>query len=87
MGKDLKAVVMTTLQEKTSETKSCTRKRHIDYVDEVELKKRFVDKPDQLEKVLAECYAFTHPDSGAELYAVSTFTVEHPHLHFAMYDY
>ena len=86
LGKDLRALVETMLQEKTSETKACKRRKLTEFLDEVELKKRFVDKPAQLEKVMAECYAFTHPDSGADLYAVSTFTVEHPHLHFAMYD-
>ena len=85
MGKDLKALVETMLEEKASETKPCKRKRLTEYLDSVDLKKRFVDKPDQLEKVMAEGHAFTHPDSGAELYAVTTFTVEHPHLHFAMY--
>ena len=87
LGKDLKALVETMLQEKTSETKACKRKKLTEFLDEAELKKRFVHKPpEQLEKVLAECYAFTHPDSGADLYALSTFVVEHPHLHFAMYD-
>ena len=72
------------LCEKTAEIKSSTRKRHTEYLDEVDLKRRFVDKPDECAKLITAGYAFLHPDTGAELYALSTFALEHPHLHFAM---
>ena len=84
MGKEPKAIVETMLTEKTTEIKSSKRKRHTEYLDEVDLKRRFVDKPDECAKLMAAGHAFLHPDTGAELYALTTFALEHPHLHFAM---
>ena len=49
--------------EKTSEVKLATRKRTTEYLDSVDLKKRFVDNPDKFEKVMAEGSAFNHPDT------------------------
>ena len=66
------------LCEKTAEIKSSTRKRHTEYLDEVDLKRRFVDKPDECAKLMAAGYTFLHPDTGAELYALTTFALEHP---------
>ena len=78
MGKELKALVETMVCEKTSEVKSSTRKRHTEYLDSVDLKKRFVDNPDKCAKLMADGHAFIHPDTGAELYALTTFALEHP---------
>ena len=78
IGKELKALVETMLCEKTAEIKSSTRKRHTEYLDEVDLKRRFVDKPDECAKLMAAGYTFLHPDTGAELYALTTFALEHP---------
>ena len=30
--------------------------------------------------------AFEHPDTGANMYQLTTFTQEHPHHHFGSYD-
>ena len=86
MGNDLKALIETMVKETTSETKATKRSRHTEYLDSPDLKKRFVDKPDQLENVKKRGAAFEHPDTGANMYQLTTFTQEHPHHHFASYD-
>ena len=86
MGNDLKALIETMAKETTSETKATKRSRHTEYLDSPVLKKRFVDKPDQLENVKKRGAAFEHPDTGANMYQLTTFTQEHPHHHFGSYD-
>ena len=86
MGNDLKALIETMVKETTSETKATKRSRHTEYLDSPDLKKRFVDKPDQLENVKKRGAAFEHPDTGANMYQLTTFTQEHPHHHFGSYD-
>ena len=61
VGKELKAVVETAVKEKMTERSSTKRKTHIEFLDSPDLKKRFQDKPDQLEHIRARCEAFTHP--------------------------
>ena len=78
LGSELKAVVVTMVSEKTTEVKLATRKRKTEYLDSVDLKKRFADKPDECAKLMAAGYTFLHPDTGAELYALTTFALEHP---------
>ena len=86
MGADLKALIDTTLKETTSESKSAKRNRHSEFLDSPDLKKRFVDKPDQLENVKARRPAFVHPDTGAQMYQLTSFTAEHPQHHFGSYE-
>ena len=78
LGSELKALVETTLTERTSEFAHTKRKRHVDFLDEQDLKKRFADRPEQLANVLANGSSFTHPETGATLYQLTTFTAEHP---------
>ena len=78
MGSDLKAVIDTMLKETTSESKSTKRNRHTEFLDSPDLKKRFVNKPDQLENVKALGVAFVHPDTGAQMYQLTSFTQERP---------
>ena len=86
MGNDLKALIETMVKETTSESKATKRSRHTEYMDSPDLKKRFADKPDQLENVKKRGAAFEHPDTGANMYQLTTFTQEHPHHHFGSYD-
>ena len=86
MGNDLKALIETIVKETTSESKATKRSRHTEYLDSPDLKKRFVDKPDQLENVKKHGAAFQHPDTGGNMYQLATFTQEHPHHHFGSYD-
>jgi len=86
MGSDLKAVIDTMLKETTSESKSTKRNRRTEFLDSPDLKKRFLDKPDQLENVKARGVAFVHPDTGAQMYQLTSFTAEHPQHHFGSYD-
>ena len=51
IGSDLKAMIDTVLNETTSESKSTKRNRRTEFLDSPDLKKRLVDKPDQLENV------------------------------------
>ena len=86
MGHDLKALIETMIKETTSECTTTNRKRHTEFLDSPDLRKRFVDKPDQLENVKKRGAAFQHPDTGANMYQLTTFTQEHPHHHFGSYD-
>ena len=79
MGKELKAVVETAVKEKMTERSSTKRKTHIEFLDSPDLKKRFHDKPDQLEHIRARCEAFTHPHTHARMYGVTSYTQEQPH--------
>ena len=86
MGNDLKALIETMVKETTSETKATKRSRHTEYLESPDLKKRLMDKPDQLENVKKRGAAFQHPDTGGNMYQLTTFTQEHPHHHFGSYD-
>ena len=86
MGNDLKALIETMVKETTSECTTTNRKRHTEFLDSPDLRKRFVDKPDQLENVKKRDAAFQHPDTGGNMYQLTTFTQEHPHHHFGSYD-
>ena len=52
MGHDLKALVQTMIKETTSQSTTFKRKQHVEYLDEADLKKRLVDKPDQLQRII-----------------------------------
>ena len=82
MGNELKALIETMVKETTSECTTTNRKKHTEFLDSPDLRKRFVDKPDQLENVKKRGAAFQHPDTGGNMYQLSTFTQEHPHHHF-----
>ena len=86
MGNDLKALIETMVKETTSECTTTNRKRHTDFLDSPDLRNRFVNKPDQLENVKKRGAAFQHPDTGANMYQLTTFTQEHTHHHFGSYD-
>ena len=74
VGEDLKCLVDTIITEKTTRRKGSTRRRHTDIVDSPELKERLVDKPDQLKRMLDNGHEFEHPDTGARMYYLTTFT-------------
>ena len=76
MGKELKALVETAVKETTTERSSTKRKTQIEFVDSPDLKKRFHDKPEQLERIRARGEAFTHPHTNARMYGVTTYTQE-----------
>ena len=61
MGGDLKSLVQTVLTEKTTETNTLKRKEHVEYLDEVDLKRRLVDKPDQVQRIIDNGPLFEHP--------------------------
>ena len=86
IGSDLKAVIDTMLKETTSESKSTKRSKHTEFLDSPDLKKRLIEKPDQLENVKARGPAFVHPDTGAQMYQLTSFTAGHPQHHFGSYD-
>ena len=79
LGNDLKALVQTMVSERTSEQTSTKRQRHVEYLDEQDLKKRFVDRPEQLEKLMSKGPSFEHPETGATLYQFTSFSAEHPY--------
>ena len=85
MGYDLKALVQTMIKEKTSQSTTLKRKEHVEYLDEADLKKRLVDKPDQVQRIVDNGPLFEHPETGAKLYSFRTFTQEHTHCHLAMF--
>ena len=74
VGEDLKCLVDTIITEKTTRRNGSTRIRHTDILDSPELKKRLVDKPDQLKRILDNGHEFEHPDTGARMYYLTTFT-------------
>ena len=85
MGCELKSLVQTVLTEKTTETNTLKRKQHVEYLDEVDLKKRLVDKPDQAQRIIDNGPLFEHPETKAQMYTLRTFTQEHTHCYVAMY--
>ena len=85
IGDDIKALVRTMLTEKTTQTNILKRKQHVEYLDEADLKKRLVDKPDQVQRIVDNGHMFEHPETGAKLYSFRTFTQEHTHCYVAMY--
>ena len=85
LGDDFKALVRTTLTERTTQTNTVKRKQHVEYLDEADLKKRLVDKPDQVQRIIDNGALFEHPETGAQMYTLRTFTQEHTHCYVAMY--
>ena len=77
MGCELKSLIQTVLTEKTTECNTFKRKEHVVYLDEADLKKRLVDKPDQVQRIMDNGGIFEHPETGATLYSLRTFTQEH----------
>ena len=77
MGDEMKSMVKTVLTESTTQTNSMKRKQHVEYLDEADLKKRLVDKPDQVQRIMDNGGIFEHPETGAMLYSLGTFTQEH----------
>ena len=77
MGSELKSLIQTVLTEKTTECNTFKRKEHVEYLDEADLKKRLVDKPDQVQRIMDNGGIFEHPETGAMLYSLRTFTQEH----------
>ena len=84
-GDEFKALVRTVLTETTTQTSTLKRKQHVEYLDEADLKKRLVDKPDQVQRIIDNGPLFEHPETGAQMYTVRTFTQEHAHSYVAMY--
>ena len=74
VGEDLKCFVDNIMREKTMRRKGSARRTHTDIVDSPGLKKRLVDKPDQLKRILDNGHEFEHPDTGARMYYLTTFT-------------
>jgi len=85
VGDEFKALVRTVLTETTTQTNTLKRKEHTEYLDEVDLKKRLVDKPDQVQRIIDKGPEFEHPETGALMYTFRTFTQEHTHCYVAMY--
>jgi hypothetical protein len=85
VGEELKSLVKTVLTESTTETNTLKRKEHVEYLDEVDLKKRLVDKPDQVQRIIDNGPSFEHPETKAQMYTLRTFTQEHTHSYVAMY--
>ena len=85
IGEELKSLVQTVLTERATETNTLKRKEHVEYLDEADLKKRLVDKPDQVQRIIDNGPLFEHPETGAQMYTFRTFTQEHTHCHLAMY--
>ena len=86
MGCELKSLIQTVLTEKTTERNTLKRKEHVEYLDEVDLKKRLVDKPDQVQRIIDNGPFFEHPETGAHMYTFRTFTQDHTHCYYAMYQ-
>ena len=85
MGEELKSLVQTVLTERTTETNTLKRKEHVEYLDEVDIKKRLVDKPDQVQRIIENGPVFQHPETKAQMYTFRTFTHEHTHCYVDMY--
>ena len=77
LGDEVKALVRTMLTEKATQTNTLKRKQHVEYLDEADLKKRLVDKPDQVQRIMDNGGIFEHPETGATMYSLRTFTQEH----------
>ena len=71
LGDEVKALVRTVLTERTTKTNTLKRKQHVEYLDEADLKKRLVDKPDQVQRIMDNGGIFEHPETGAMLYSLS----------------
>ena len=84
VGDDLKMLMQTIVTETRTQHTSSKRKQQTDYLDESDLKKCMVGKPEQLQRIMDRGPEFEHPDTGAKMYALTTFTEEHPHCHLAM---
>ena len=84
VGDDLKKLVQTTVTETRSQHSSSKRRTRTDFLDSPDLKKSLVGKPDELQRILDSGPSFEHPDTGAQMYALTSFTEEHPHYHLAM---
>ena len=63
MGDEMKAMVKTVLTESTTQTNTLKRKQHVEYLDEADLKKRLVHKPDQVQRILEKGPLFEHPET------------------------
>ena len=79
LGNDLKALIETMVKETTSECKTTKRQRKVEYLVEPDLKRRFEDRPEQLEKLLSKGPVFEHPETGANMYQLTSFSAEHPY--------
>ena len=79
LGNDLRALVHTMVKETTSECTTTKRQRKVEYLDEPDLKRRFQDRPDQLEKLMSKGPSFEHPETGADMYQLTSFSAEHPY--------
>ena len=77
LGDEVKALVRTVLTETTTQTNTLKRKQHVEYLDEADVKKRLVDKPDQVQRIIDNGPLFEHPETGAKMYSIRTFTQEH----------
>ena len=77
IGEEIKGLLRTMITERTTQTNSLKRKQHVEYLDEADLKKRLVDKPDQVQRIMDNGGIFEHPETGAMLYSLRTFTQEH----------
>ena len=84
-GDDLKCLVETVVTEKTTQRRGTKRKMCTEYLDSPEVKKRFADKPDQLKCMLDGGAKFKHPDTGAQMYALTAFTQDHSHCNPSVY--
>ena len=77
LGDEAKALVRTMITEKTTQTNTLKRKQHVEYLDVADLKKRRVDKPDQVQRIMDNGGIFEHPETGVTLYTLRTFTQEY----------
>ena len=68
MGCELKSSIQTVLTERTTECNTFERKQPVVYLDEADLKKRLVDKPDQVQRIIDKGPLFEHPETGASMY-------------------
>ena len=78
MGEELKSLVKTVLTERTTETNTLKRKEHVEYLDEVDLKKRLVDKPDQVQRIIDNGPSFEHPETSSDVHLAYIHTGTHP---------
>ena len=84
-GDDLKCLVETVVTEKTTQRRGTKRKIRTEYLYSPEVKKGFADKPDQLKRMLDGGGKFKHPDTGAQMYALTAFTQDHSHCNPSVY--
>ena len=84
VGNDLKMLMQTIVTETMTQHTSSKRKQLTDYLDESDLKKCMVGKPEQLQRIMDRGPSFEHPDTGVKMYALTKFTEEHPHCNLAI---